>query len=169
MQIEFMSNSQKFLKSFRKLFLVILSLGITHISFAQSENIQKDSLSTDTAQHVAEVKIDASEKTIYGLASFYGNKFIGKKTANGEIFSQEKFTAACNVLPLGTWIKVTNLKNGKWVIVKTNDRLHPKMKRLVDLTRAAATQLNYINRGVTKVKVEVVKKPQKNNSKKRSK
>ncbi len=163
-----MSKIQNFLKSFRNVFLVILSLGITHFSFAQSESIQKDSLKADVAQKVEEIKPDASEKTIYGLASFYGNKFIGKRTANGEIFSQEKFTAACNVLPLGTWIKVTNLKNGKWVIVKTNDRLHPKMKRLVDLTRAAATQLNYISRGVAKVKVEVVKKP-KSKTKKHSK
>jgi rare lipoprotein A len=97
-----------------------------------------------------------AKKVFYGQASFYGNKFHGKKTANGEIFSQDKFTAACNVLPLGTWIKVTNLKNGRSVVVKTNDRLHPKMRRLVDLSRAAAKKLGYISNGLTRVKVEVV-------------
>ncbi len=97
----------------------------------------------------------------YGVASFYGNKFIGKKTASGEIFSQEKYTAACNKLPLGTWIKVTNVKNGKSVVVKTNDRLHPKMKRIVDLTMAAAHDLGYIGKGLAKVKVEVIEKPKK--------
>jgi rare lipoprotein A len=100
-------------------------------------------------------------KTLTGTASFYSNKFHGRKTANGEIFSQQKLTAACNVLPLGTWIRVTNLRNGKQVIVKINDRLHPKMKRLVDLSRAAAQKLDYISRGLTRVKVEVLgrKKP----------
>ena len=58
-----------------------------------------------------------SKKVLYGQASFYSNKFHGRKTANGEIFSQDKFTAACNVLPLGTMIRVTNLKNGKTVVL----------------------------------------------------
>ena len=84
------------------------------------------------------------------------NKFNGRKTANGEIFSHAKLTAACNVLPLGTWIRVTNLKNGKVVIVKTNDRLHPNTRRLVDLTKTAAKQLGFISRGLTRVKVEVL-------------
>ena len=65
---------------------------------------------------------------LYGTASYYANKFEGRLTANGEIFSQQKMTAACNVLPLGTWIKVTNLYNGRSVIVKVNDRLHYKIK-----------------------------------------
>jgi rare lipoprotein A len=67
-------------------------------------------------------------------------------------------TCACNVLPLGTWIKVTNLKNGRSAIVKVNDRIHPKMKRIVDLSRAAAQKLGYISNGLTRVKVELVDK-----------
>lgn len=120
--------------------------------------IHVDTAIIDTSIVSLKEKSDSSKKILYGQASFYSDKFIGKKTANGEIFSQEKYTAACNVLPLGTWIRVTNLKNGKSVIVKTNDRLHPRMKRLVDLSRAAAKKINYINSGITKVKVEVVKK-----------
>jgi rare lipoprotein A len=99
-----------------------------------------------------------AKKVFYGQASFYANKFHGRKTANGEIFDQKKMTCACNVLPLGTWIKVTNLRNGRTVVVKTNDRLHPKMKRIVDLTRAAANQLGYISTGLTRVKIEVIGK-----------
>ena len=95
-------------------------------------------------------------KLIYGTASFYANKFDGRKTANGEIFSQQNLTAAGNLLPLGTWIKVTNLRNGRAVIVRINDRLHPRMKRIVDLSRTAAQQLNYLRSGLTKVKVEVL-------------
>ncbi|MBK7435144.1 MAG: septal ring lytic transglycosylase RlpA family protein [Chitinophagaceae bacterium] len=90
------------------------------------------------------------------LASYYSNKFNGRKTASGEIFSQKKMTCACNVLPLGTWVKVTNLRNGRSVIVKTNDRIHPKVRRVVDLSRVAAEKLGYISRGLTRVKVEVI-------------
>lgn len=108
-------------------------------------------------------EVNPKAKILYGTASYYSNKFNGRKTANGEIFSQEKMTAACNVLPFGTWIKVTNLRNGKSVIVKTNDRLNASVKRVVDLSRSAAQQLQFLNSGLTKVKVEVIgmKKPEK--------
>lgn len=106
-------------------------------------------------------KKKTTPKIIYGTASYYHDKFNGRKTANGEIFSQKKMTAACNVLPLGTWIKVTNLRNGKSITVKTNDRLHPRMKRVVDLSRTAAKKLGYTGHGLARVKVEVLgrKKP----------
>jgi len=115
-----------------------------------------------TAQENEKIQV-VSKKTpqvLYGTASFYANKFEGRETANGEIFSQKKLTAACNVLPLGTWIKVTNLHNKRSVIVKVNDRLHYRMKRVVDLSKAAAKQLNYSS-GLIHVKVEVLgkKKP----------
>jgi rare lipoprotein A len=95
-------------------------------------------------------------KTFFGTASYYADKFKGRKTANGDSYNPENLTAACNVLPLGTWIKVTNLKNRKTVLVRTNDRLHPKMNRLVDLSKAAAMILGYAKSGLTKVKVEVL-------------
>jgi rare lipoprotein A len=98
------------------------------------------------------------KKTLYGQASFYSNKFNGRKTASGEIFSQQKMTAACNALPIGTWIKVTNLRNGKSAVVKVNDRLHQSMRRVVDLTRAAAVKLNFVSAGLTRVRVDVLGK-----------
>ena len=101
-------------------------------------------------------KTSKKSTILYGQASFYSNKFHGRRTANGETFDQNKMTAACNSLPLSTWIQVTNLKNGKIVVVKTNDRLHPKTRRLVDLTRAAAKKLGFISRGLTRVRVEVL-------------
>ncbi|MFM2327689.1 MAG: hypothetical protein RIR31_1891 [Bacteroidota bacterium] len=117
---------------------------------------------TQQADTVTKNKSAKPKKVFYGTASFYSNKFNGRKTANGEIFNQNKFTCACNVLPLGTWIKVTNLRNGRTVIVKTNDRLHPRMKRIIDLTKAAAVKLGYVSAGLTRVKVEVLgKKPPK--------
>jgi len=97
-------------------------------------------------------------KTLYGVASYYADKFNGRETANGEIYDSKKLTAACNVLPLGTWIRVTNLSNSRFVIVKTNDRLHARMTRIVDLSRVAAEKLGYIGKGLTKVRVEVLAK-----------
>lgn len=97
-------------------------------------------------------------KVIYGTASYYANKFNGRKTANGEIFNQTRLTAACNMLPLGSWVRVTNLRNNRSVIVKVNDRMHPRMKRVVDLSRAAAQKLGFINAGITRVKVEALGK-----------
>lgn len=94
----------------------------------------------------------------YGTASFYAQKFNGRKTANGNIYNSLKLTAACNQLPLGIWVKVTNLKNERSVIVYVNDRLHPKNKRLIDLSKAAAQKLGFISSGLTKVKVEVLGK-----------
>src|SRR6476469_3422648 len=101
---------------------------------------------------------DPKPKVYYGIASYYADKFNGRPTANGEIYDHDKLTPACNILPLGTWIRVTNLKNNKSVIVKTNDRLHPRMKRIVDLSRSAAKKLAYTGRGLTQVKVEVLEK-----------
>ena len=92
----------------------------------------------------------------YGVASYYAAKFHGRKTASGEVYRKELITAACNVLPLNTWVKVTNLANNNFVIAKINDRLAPQNKRLVDLSSAAAKQLGYISDGLAKVKVEVL-------------
>jgi len=102
----------------------------------------------------------AKTKVQYGIASFYSNSFQGKKTSSGEIFSQKKMTAAHNTLPLGTYVRVTNLRNKRTVIVKINDRLHHRNKRLIDLSRTAAERLGFIKSGTTRVKVEVLgKKP----------
>ena len=97
----------------------------------------------------------------YGIASFYDNKFEGRKTANGEVFSQKKMTAASNTLPLNSWVKVTNLSNKRSVYVRITDRMHHRNKRLIDLSRSAASSLGYTGKGLTRVKVEYMgrKKP----------
>lgn len=98
-------------------------------------------------------------KTETGTASFYHDKFVGRKTANGELYSQDKMTAAHKSLPLGTWVKVTNLSNDSVVIVRINDRMPQWNKRTIDLTEKAAGQLNFISKGLTKVQVEVIPDP----------
>ena len=97
------------------------------------------------------------KRVLYGVASFYANKFHGRRTASGDTYLKDKLTAACNQLPLRTWIKVTNLRNHRSVIVKINDRLHPKNKRLIDLSSKAAQLLGYSGRGLTRVRVEVLR------------
>ncbi len=92
----------------------------------------------------------------YGTASFYAQKFNGRKTSTGAIFSSQKLTGACNVLPLGTWVKVTNLRNERSVVLQINDHLHPKNKRLIDVSKLAAQQLRFVSSGLTRVKVEVL-------------
>jgi rare lipoprotein A len=92
-----------------------------------------------------------------GTASYYHSKFQGRLTASGEKYDQGQMTAAHNRLPMNTWIRVTNLRNKRSVIVRVNDRLHYRNKRLVDLSRSAAAKLGYVGRGLARVKVEVLK------------
>ena len=131
----------------RKLFyLVLISFLISNISIGQDSSIIK-------------TKPPVLPKNIiikYGIASFYANKFNGRRTSNGDLYNGTKLSAACNVLPLGTWVKVTNLRNDRSVIVQINDHLHPKNKRLIDMSKIAAEQLGFIGWGITRVKVEVL-------------
>lgn len=94
----------------------------------------------------------------YGIASWYGKKFHGRKTSNGEIYNMYDMTAAHKKLPFDTIVKVTNLKNGKSVKVRINDRGPYKKGRIIDLSYKAAQQIGMVKDGVTKVKIEIIKK-----------
>ena len=114
-------------------------------------------LNAQHAHHVrASDKKRGTPKVEIGVASYYSFKFKGRLTASGQRYDPMKMTAAHNRLPIGTRIRVTNIRNRRSVIVVVNDRLHYRNKRLVDLSRAAASKLGYTGRGVTKVKVEVL-------------
>lgn len=89
-----------------------------------------------------------------GEASWYGSKFHGHKTANGEVYDMYKMTAAHKTLPLPSFVKVTNLSNGKTVVVRVNDRGPFHGKRIIDLSYAAAKKIGIA--GVGKVKMEVL-------------
>jgi len=91
-----------------------------------------------------------------GKASYYGFKFVGRKTASGEIFTDYLYTCAHKTLPFGTLLKVTNIENGEAVIVKVNDRGPFVRGRVVDLSIKAAKDLNLMQMGVAKVTVELV-------------
>lgn len=91
-----------------------------------------------------------------GVASWYGKKFHGRKTSNGEIFDMYAMTAAHKTLPLPTYVEVTNLKNGKKAVVRVNDRGPFVDNRLIDLSYAAATKLDIIQDGTGLVEVRVI-------------
>lgn len=91
-----------------------------------------------------------------GIASWYGAKFDGHETSNGEIFDLYQATAAHKTLPIPTYARVTNLNNGRSVVVRVNDRgpFHPD--RIIDLSYAAAVKLGYMEHGTARVEVEVI-------------
>jgi len=94
-----------------------------------------------------------------GQASWYGVRHHGKRTANGELFDMFQFTAAHRTLPLGSRVLVTNLKNGRTVEVRVNDRGPVPTARIIDLSYAAADELGALADGVIPVRVRVVSTP----------
>ena len=120
----------------RAALIILVLLGFIHLSIAQ-DSIQRVNKST-------------------GTASFYANKFNGRKTSSGEKFNNDSLTAAHKKLKFGTYVLVRNLKNDSTVVVKINDRLPQKSKRTIDLTTKAAKQLNFIISGLTKVEITVL-------------
>lgn len=105
----------------------------------------------------ARASVRAAATTVQsGKASYYGFKYQGRPTASGEIFDLNQLTAAHKTLPFVTKVKVTNLANNRWVIVRINDR-GPFIKgRIVDLSQAAASQLEMIQSGTADVRLEVL-------------
>lgn len=92
----------------------------------------------------------------YGLASWYGRERHGRRTASGEIFDTYQLVAAHRTAPFGTYALVTNLSNGRTVQVRINDRGPSIAGRLIDLSYAAARQLDMVQVGVTRVKIELL-------------
>ena len=91
-----------------------------------------------------------------GKASWYGNQFHGRKTSSGERYNMNALTAAHKTLPIPSYARVTNTKNGKSVIVRVNDRGPFHGNRVIDVSKAAAQQLGFINQGTAHVKVEQI-------------
>ena len=94
-----------------------------------------------------------------GIASFYADKFEGRTTANGEKYKHSKLTAAHKTLPFGTMLSVKNLKNGKIVTVRVNDRGPFVKDRIIDLSKYAAKELDFINQGITEVEIVSIGNP----------
>ncbi len=95
----------------------------------------------------------------HGYASWYGGKFHGRKTANGETYNMFAMTAAHRTLPFDTWVRVTNLENGRSVVVRINDRgpFKDKKKRIIDLSLGAAKEIDMLEAGVVEVRLEILR------------
>ncbi|HQS51142.1 MAG TPA: septal ring lytic transglycosylase RlpA family protein [Daejeonella sp.] len=133
------------------LFFIFFSFfSIASIS-AQQTDLQKDSIQTDSI--LTEVFRNDSLHTVRGKATYYASKFHGRRTANGEVFSNKKMTAAHLKLPFGTLVKVTNLDNGNTVIVKVNDRGPHTKAFIIDVSQAAAKELGFYGKGVANVEI----------------
>ena len=157
------------------LLVVILSfinntlVSCNEVNFSYQDSVK---LLNDTCKLIIEDSIQTSKtsdsslnnKFYYGIASFYSKNLEGTETSTGEIFHHNQYTAASNRFKLNTWLKVTNLSNNKSIIVRINDRMHSRMDakgRIVDLSFIGAKKLDFIRKGITKVKVEIVAKPNK--------
>jgi len=121
----------------------IAVLGLLLLAFARAAS----------AEAAAPANIGATK----GMCAFYADSLQGKPVASGEKYDKNALTAAHRTLPFGTMVKVTNVKNQKSVVVRINDRgPHGKNKRILDVTRAAAEQLDLIKDGTAEVTIEVV-------------
>jgi len=99
--------------------------------------------------------VSLAQNAEFGVATYYGDKFNGRKTSSGEILDNKKLTCAHRTHPFGTLLKVTNIKNNLSVVVKVNDRGPFKAGRIIDVTKEAARQLDFVANGLANVKVEI--------------
>jgi rare lipoprotein A len=144
---------------FRQLFIITVLASVTLAGCARSLTITKQNqkqpytVMGKTYYPMKEVKPGFCEN---GIASWYGPGFHGKKTASTEIYNMHELTAAHNVLPLNTLVKITNLENQKEVVVRINDRGPFVGDRVVDLSLAAANELGMVKKGTVPVRVAVL-------------
>jgi len=154
----FLKNFKKTLFSFLCVAFFLLSECSLSPRYTRPSDNKRDSNNVTVRKWAA--RVNGTANVIYqntGLASYYGNKFEGRKTASGEIFSNSLLTAAHATLPFGTKVKVTCLANNRSVIVRINDRgPFPSKKRIIDLSQKAARELGIIKKGVARVRIEIV-------------
>ena len=103
--------------------------------------------------------VENKQESKTGIASWYGEQFQGNPTANGEIYDMYGLTAASRELPLGTTIKVRNLKNNRSVVLRVNDRGPYIPGRFLDVSKGAAERLGFLNAGLAHVEIKVIKSP----------
>lgn len=106
--------------------------------------------------HAKAAKTHSTADKKIGIASYYNDRFNGRRTANGERYNKHALTAQHASLPFGTVLRVTNLKNHRSVHVRINDRAAKRNKRLLDLSKQAAKELDMLRSGIAKVEVEIL-------------
>ncbi len=132
-----------------------------------SDSSTPEAMANETAKARQAENIVPADYEETGFASWYGEKFHGKLTASGEKFNMNKYTAAHNYLPLGVKVRVTNIENGKSVVVRINDRGPFVPDRIIDISRVAGEKIGIIDSGKSKVKIEAYRPKPKPEVKKR--
>jgi len=154
-------------------FIAMIGLAMLEFSIAPSLNAAtstkaaKPSLASakQAASRAATPAKSASPvKSMHGIAAIYSDKLNGRKTASGQTFSQAHLTAAHRSLPLGTTVRVVNIRNNKTVEVRINDRGPYRGGRMIDLSAAAAEKVGMKKAGIALVKLEIVSEPSVNKS-----
>ena len=138
---------------------LMIGLSIVGLGAAQGpNNSEASSAQTRAVQAKPEVRKQTGKNQPYqiGTASWYGEYFVGKPTASGEDFDMYDMTAAHPTLPLGSFVRVTNLRNGRVVVVKINDRGPVVPGRIIDLSFGAAQVLQFEQRGLQQVRLDLV-------------
>jgi peptidoglycan lytic transglycosylase len=151
------------LKSLTKMLLILGMLSLVGFTFVANdvskanEPVKKEETVpvNEEENNINKSIVNYIDKGVM-TASWYGPRFNGKLTANGETFDQQAFTAAHKKLKFGTLLKLTNLRNNKSIVVRINDRGPYVSGRQLDLSKAAALSLGMIERGVVKLKVEEI-------------
>ena len=143
--------------------LMILTMSLSSIAATKKTATKKTTSKNTTAKKTTTKKATSKKTTASktyqtGIASFYGGKWHGRKTANGEIFNTNSLTAAHKTLPFNTRVKVTNLSNGKSVIVRINNRGPYTKGRIIDLSTAAFSAIENTKKGITKVQLQIIVK-----------
>lgn len=128
---------------------VITSCGASK-KFTSDKQIEYD--------HSSELSFDNFEFFEQGIASYYAEKYHGRKTASGETYDMNDFTAAHPTLPFGIVLLVINIQNEKSVVVRVNDRMPDFKGRVIDLSLAAAKKIDMIKDGITEVKIYKMKR-----------
>jgi rare lipoprotein A len=141
-----------------KYLLLIAALLLSHTAVAQRK-AWDGAVKIGRPYEVDGVRYVPSDDRRYaanGVASWYGDQFHGRPTSSGELYDMEDLTAAHRTLPMPSFIKVTNNDNGKSVVLRVNDRGPFHSNRIIDVSRRAAQELGFINKGMARVKIERV-------------
>jgi len=133
----------------KTLIFIVFSLISVASALAQQTDIPKDTLQKDSIQ--TDSILSSNLRTVRGKATYYASKFHGRRTSNGDIYSNNKMTAAHLKLPFGTIVTVTNLDNGRSVDVRVNDRGPHTKAYIIDVSQAAAKELGFYGKGVANV------------------
>src|SRR5580704_3238668 len=139
---------------------LMIALLVIGLGAAQGPNSSEARSSPGSlAQNTPKTRTQTAKNAAYqvGTASWYGEDFVGKPTASGEDYDMYDMTAAHPTLPLGSYVRVTNLRNGRAVVVKVNDRGPVVPGRIIDLSYGAAQVLQFEQRGVQRVRLDLVK------------